>query len=133
MGHGLSARGSHFALLVAKLRNHFRRIVIPDLLGHGRSYRPADPISGPQMQDAFNDSVNGVLRPDEDVVLYGNSLGGYGVIRYAGTRPERVRAVTVNSPGGGRLRSMRLHEYMNRFRVETPKQTLDFVGPYVAR
>ncbi|MEL6341843.1 MAG: alpha/beta hydrolase [Myxococcota bacterium] len=129
--HGMSARSTHFAGVAHRLRAHYRRILIPDLLGHGRSFVPDEPISGPTMQQAFNETLDALLDGVEPVVLYGNSLGGYGAIRYAHRSPERVAALIVNSPGGGALRSLSMQDYLRRFDVSTHQQAVDFARDYL--
>lgn len=114
--HGLSARATHFAAMVQRLRHHFSRIVIPDLLGHGLSAILPRPMKGHEVQQALDEALDVLV--EEPAVVYGNSLGGYGAIRFAGRVPERVRILVVNSPGGAVLSGVSLQAYLDRFRIQ---------------
>ncbi len=129
--HGLSSRGTHFALVALRLLRHVRRVVIPDLLGHGRSEVPARPLSGPVMQEALDEALDRLL--DEPFLLYGNSLGGYGVLRHAHRSPDRVLAVVAMAPGGAPLRSMSMGAYLERFRVRSLAEARRFAEAYFGR
>lgn len=129
--HGLSARSTHFAFMVRKLRPHFGRLIIPDMLGHGRNPAPDCAIGCWDMQRTANAVLNELV--PEPAVVYGNSLGGYGAISFAAKHPQRVRALIVNSPGGGALQSMSMQDYMNRFRPQTKDDARTFVDLYFGK
>ncbi|MFT4975160.1 MAG: pimeloyl-ACP methyl ester carboxylesterase [Myxococcota bacterium] len=126
--HGLSARGTHFALMVRRLRPHFGRIVIPDILGHGLSPGLDRPIRGPEMQQTVDEVLDALV--PEPATIYGNSLGGYGAIRFAGSRPERVRALIINSPAGAAIAGMSMQQYMDRFRLSSREEAAAFAEQY---
>ena len=129
--HGLSARSTHFAPMVRHLRPHFTRIIIPDALGHGLSPGLDHPISGAEMQQSINEVLNELV--PERSVIYGNSLGGYGALRFAGTHPDRVVALIVNSPAGAAPPEMTIQRYLDRFRFDDHTQALEFVDQYFGR
>ena len=129
--HGLSARCSHFFGMVRRLRHHFSRLVIPDLLGHGFSPILSRPMRGPDVQQALDEVLDVLI--DEPAVFYGNSLGGYCAIRYASRSPAQVRVLTVNSPGGGAFSGLSMEKYMNRFRVKTNREAMEFLDRYFGK
>jgi pimeloyl-ACP methyl ester carboxylesterase len=113
--HGLSSRGTHFAALARHLQAHARRVILPDLLGHGSSDVPAAGLRGRAIRQANLEALDQVL--DEPAVLYGNSLGGYQAITYAHARPERVAALVTTAPGGAPMPEDQLQDFLERFRV----------------
>lgn len=126
--HGMGARATHFVRLVPHLRHRFRRILIPDLLGHGLSPTPDAPLRGDLLLEHLCPMLDGLLR--DRAVVYGNSLGGYAAIGYAARAPERVSALVVNSPAGGVFRSLTVQRYLDRFRVHTHREAVAFTHRY---
>ncbi|MFT5683305.1 MAG: pimeloyl-ACP methyl ester carboxylesterase [Myxococcota bacterium] len=126
--HGLSARCSHFAPLVRHLRRHFSRLVMPDLLGHGFSAVPSEPIQSGQLQEALEILVDALV--EEPRALYGNSLGGYCAIQLAAASPERYTALVVNSPAGARIQQTTISEYRSRFQVKSHADAMAFLEQY---
>ena len=129
--HGLSARATHFAGMVRRLRHRFSRIVIPDLLGHGLSAVLPRPMRGFEVQQAIDEALDDLV--DEPAVIYGNSLGGYGAIRFAARAPERTRVLVVNSPGGAALTGVSMQEYMERFRIQNHTDAVAFLDLYFGK
>jgi magnesium chelatase accessory protein len=70
-----------------------RRVLIPDLPGHGAS----SPLPAPSLA-AFADVVAGLA--DEPVGVVGHSLGGVVALRLAERRPELVRGLVLAAPAG---------------------------------
>ena len=132
--HGLSARSTHFAGVVHHLRGRYRRVLIPDLLGHGQSAVPDGPLPGPVMRAALFEQLDTLTDDRERLIIYGNSLGGYGAIRIAEAYPDRVVALIVNSPGGGPLgEEMTMQDYLDRFRITTHAEAMAFTRVYFGR
>jgi len=70
-----------------------RRLIVPDLPGHGASSPlPAASIAG------FADAVAGLL--DEPAGVVGHSLGGVVALRLAERHPELVRGLVLAAPAG---------------------------------
>jgi pimeloyl-ACP methyl ester carboxylesterase len=70
-----------------------RRVLIPDLPGHGGS----SPLPAPSLA-GFADAVAGIL--DEPAGVVGHSLGGVVALRLAERRPELVRGLVLAAPAG---------------------------------
>jgi pimeloyl-ACP methyl ester carboxylesterase len=98
--HGIGSNATPFAPMLARLQRHVRRIVAPDYPGHG--FSPA--ARGTVTPEALFESLSGVLDAtlEEPAVVVGNSLGGALALRYAISRPDRVRALVLVSPAGAR-------------------------------
>lgn len=73
-------------------------VVALDLLGHGRSDRPADPLA--YSVQAFGEQVVALLDHlgAAEAVLGGTSLGANVALEVAVTRPQRVRGLLLEMP-----------------------------------
>jgi pimeloyl-ACP methyl ester carboxylesterase len=89
--HGFGGAAWNFTELVPLLDG--RRLVVPDLPGHGASDPlPAASITG------FADAVAELL--DEPTGVVGHSMGGLVALRLAERRPELVRGLVLAAPAG---------------------------------
>ncbi|HET8797445.1 MAG TPA: alpha/beta fold hydrolase [Thermoanaerobaculia bacterium] len=73
-----------------------RRVVLPDLAGHGES----GPAAGPLPMSLLLSSLEAVIGRERDIVLLGNSLGGWVATLYALAHPDRVQQLVLESAGG---------------------------------
>ncbi len=76
-----------------------RRILVPDLRGHGRTTLPADPRGRRDWHDFRDDLIaliDAVKGPP--VVLAGHSMGGVSALLAAERRQDRVRSVVMLEP-----------------------------------
>jgi pimeloyl-ACP methyl ester carboxylesterase len=73
-----------------------RRVIIPDLAGHGES----EPASGPLPITLFLEELEAVLSAERDLVLVGNSLGGWLASLFALRHPSRVSHLVLETAGG---------------------------------
>jgi pimeloyl-ACP methyl ester carboxylesterase len=92
-----------FAPVAAQLANG-RRVIAVDWPGHGTSSLPATPLGAVEFGDLiveFADQLD--LR---NLVVVGNSVGGYAACRLALERPERVAGVVLINTGGFTPHSM---------------------------
>jgi pimeloyl-ACP methyl ester carboxylesterase len=89
--HGFGGAAWNFTEMAPLLAG--RRLVIPDLPGHGAS----DPLPAPSIT-GFADAVAGIL--DEPVGVFGHSMGGLVALRLAERHPALVRAVVLAAPAG---------------------------------
>ena len=100
--HGLGSAGISFGRVAARLRPHVKRVVVPELPGHGLTTHPGDRRVTPELVlETIAAALDQVVR--EPVVVVGNSLGGAIAIDYAKRHPEQVRALVLVSPAGARL------------------------------
>ncbi|MEU8896962.1 alpha/beta hydrolase [Nocardia sp. NPDC048505] len=90
--HGMGGDGSTWDRFARKLRHSGRRVIIPDLRGHGRSAHADSYLFG-----EFGSDVLRLLDQLEltSVDLVGHSLGGYAVSCVAQERPGLVRRLVM--------------------------------------
>jgi 4,5:9,10-diseco-3-hydroxy-5,9,17-trioxoandrosta-1(10),2-diene-4-oate hydrolase len=93
IGHG----AGDFARLRARLRGRYR-VVAVDWPGQGRSGEDAGPPSAARYAALLGGLLDGL--GIEPAVIVGNSIGGAAAIRHAAARPERVRGLVLENPGG---------------------------------
>lgn len=91
MHHGL--RDSAYALLpiATQLSEHFH-ILLPELRGHGRSDR-SDAYGAFDFVLDLHETIEALA--SNHIALFGHSLGGHIVSRYAAIFPEKVQAVMI--------------------------------------
>jgi pimeloyl-ACP methyl ester carboxylesterase len=70
-----------------------RRLLVPDLPGHGGS----EPLPAPSLS-GFADAVATLLA--EPVAVFGHSMGGVVALRLAERHPELVRSLVLAAPAG---------------------------------
>lgn len=128
--HGLSSAGVHFLPMLSHLERSVSRLIIPDLPGHGFSDKPTR-LDGASLQQGLLEALD-ELTP-EPSLLFGNSLGGYGAIRYALARPGRVRALLLSSPGGAEMTAEELALLRARFRLGDHREALEFIDQLLAK
>jgi pimeloyl-ACP methyl ester carboxylesterase len=129
--HGLSGRAGNFRFMVHRLLPHVRRLVVPDLLGHGDSELPEQGLDGHTVNDSLMQALDAVL--DAPSVVFGSSLGGYGAIKYASSRPERVKTLVIASPAGARLPEDDFDRMTTVFKLDTHDDALDLIDRGTAR
>jgi len=115
--HGLSAAGISFARVVARLRPHVKRVVVPELPGHGESTHPGEhrKVTPELVLDTISAALDRVVH--EPVVVVGNSLGGAVALDYAKRHAEQVRALVLVSPAGARLRDEEWQNLVDAFAI----------------
>lgn len=92
------ATGGYFWSLNTPKIGAGRRLIIPDVLGHGRSAKPDIPYRIPDLVDAVCGLCDllGVTR----ATWIGNSMGGNICLEAALRRPDLVGRLVVESPAG---------------------------------
>jgi pimeloyl-ACP methyl ester carboxylesterase len=128
--HGLGARATHFRFLVKELLPHHRRIIVPDLLGHGLSDTPDD-FDGIDVTTTGTEALLQLI--DEPVVLFGNSMGGKGAILFASAHPDRVHKLVASAPAGAQLPLDELRAWISRFYVDSHADSIQVVKQTFAR
>ncbi|MEM9731041.1 MAG: alpha/beta hydrolase [Myxococcota bacterium] len=94
--HGFGDRAGGWAQVAPTLAERYR-VVSLDLPGHGAS----DPASPPlQLQDLTSGLEAALADQGDQLVLLGNSLGGWLALNYALDHPERVDHVVLLNAAG---------------------------------
>jgi len=127
--HGLGSRAADYALLMSRLRHRTRRLIAPDVPGHGSSPMPVGGMSVPTVEAALLSAVDQVL--DEPAIVLGNSMGGFAAIRFALARPHRVRALVLMSPGGAPEPD--IQAFLKRFELNSRADALWFIDRFLGR
>lgn len=70
--HGIASTASSFGAVLTHLRPHVRRVVAPELPGHGFSESPADRLTPSALFDSLRTALDKLVR--EPMILVGNSL-----------------------------------------------------------
>ena len=93
--HGLGEHSGRYERLIRMLNDAGFAVYTFDWPGHGRSPGRRGHTSVEKAMEII-DSIIGEL--NEKPFLFGHSLGGLAVIRYAETRADKVRGVVASSP-----------------------------------
>jgi pimeloyl-ACP methyl ester carboxylesterase len=95
--HGFGASTDHWRKNISELSQEFEVYAI-DLLGFGRSQKPAWQYSGNLWRDQLHDFITEkIQRP---TVIAGNSLGGYSSLCVAADYPQSVAGVILLNSAG---------------------------------
>lgn len=156
--HGFSASAMPYGRLLQALRRHHRIVMAPEAHGHGfspvperlppPSARSDGPFArrggGPRLQGALENvlQIRDIYKGLEDflltmstepIVLLGNSLGGAMALRFALDHPDRVHALVVTSPAGGRMNQHTHSELLRTFAVPTQRDATALVDRLYAQ
>lgn len=131
MLHGFASASVHWWPVMSAMRQSVRRVLLPDLPGHGFSDMPLEGLAPPLLRAGLIESLD--QRLHEPAVLVGNSMGGLAAIEYALTRPERVRGLVLMSPGGAPMDPVALQRFIESFHLKNHQDALDFVDRLFAR
>ncbi len=123
--HGFGASGVQMLPIMLRLQKHTRRLVVPDLPGHGFSDIPDGGQPADSLKAGLFETLDHMM--DESMVLFGNSMGGYAAITYAVERPEHVDRLILCSPGGAHMGQEDLDEFRKVFNVDSHNDALEFV------
>lgn len=95
--HGLGGAAANWTE-VAPLLATRRRVLVPDLPGHGRTAR----LAGLRSLTSFADHVRRVAEHERmlPAPVVGHSLGGVVALRFAAVRPDAVRALVLVCAAG---------------------------------
>jgi pimeloyl-ACP methyl ester carboxylesterase len=95
--HGFGASTDHWRKNISELSQDFEVYAI-DLLGFGRSQKPAWEYSGDLWRDQLHDFITeNIQRP---TVIAGNSLGGYSSLCVAAGYPQSVAGIILLNSAG---------------------------------
>lgn len=123
--HGISANALHWTGVAPFLRRHVRRVILPELPGHGRSGSPGEVMDPDALTPLVVEHLDALL--DEPALVVGNSLGGAAALRYALARTERVRGLLLASPGGAGDDDDGLRAFLNRFAMAGRGDAVTFI------
>lgn len=123
--HGFSAAGHLYDGVLTRMRPYVRRVVAPDMLGHGFSEMPRGGLDQEAMRIGLLETVDRLI--DEPAIVFGNSMGGAAALQLAVARPEKVRALFLVAPGGAPMEGDELRAFVDRFRLRSHEEALDFV------
>lgn len=115
--HGLGTSATAFAPLLGLLRPHFRRLLVPDHLGHGFSAHHHQAITPDDLLAATTEVLRGSL--DSPAILVGNSMGGALALRFAAEYPDRVLGLLLVSPAGAPFTPTEWAELVSAFSIES--------------
>ena len=123
--HGFSASAAtQYTPMLRGLRAKVRRVVMPDLPGHGSSTIP-ERLEGNVIQHGVNIALDELL--SEPAVIFATSLAGGFAVRYALHSPERVRGLMLCSPSGAPIGESELDDLYRLFRIRSHRGALAFV------
>jgi pimeloyl-ACP methyl ester carboxylesterase len=120
--HGLGSAATPFGRVLLGLRPHVRRVLAPDLPGHGFSAVPVVALSIELLFSTLADLLEQLT--DTPLVLIGNSLGGALSLRYALEHPQRLRALVLVSPAGAEMTAAEREALLDSFRMHTTEDAL---------
>jgi len=129
--HGINSSAAAFRPLLMRLRGQFSRVVAPDFVGHGLSDAPNGALNPDDLADGLQAALDQVV--PERFLLFGNSLGGMGAVRFAAVNADRIEGLMLCSPGGARQDPASLERFLDNFRMRSNADALAFMDKLFAR
>lgn len=123
--HGLSASGQYYENLMSRIRPHVKKVIAPDMPGHGYSDLPKAGLNHDTLGAGLREGLDVLIT--EPAIVFGNSLGGIAAVRYAVERPENVLGLMLAAPGGAPMDQEEIHQFVKAFRLNDHAKALDFV------
>jgi pimeloyl-ACP methyl ester carboxylesterase len=118
--HGIGSNATAFGRLLMRLRPHVRRVIAPDLPGHGFSGTPVGRVTPEALYQSVRVALDSLI--GEPVLLVGNSLGGAMALQHAMECPDKVSALALLSPAGARISDTEWDDLVRSFRIESPAE-----------
>ncbi|MCB9674218.1 MAG: alpha/beta hydrolase [Alphaproteobacteria bacterium] len=125
--HGLGSACIDWSPLMLRLRPYVRRLIVPDLPGHGWS-RITETPDRVDIHTAVTQALDALVM-DQEMVAIGNSLGGFVATRWALDRPDRARALVLLSPGGAP--GAELQQLLGSFALRDQEEAMAFIDRVV--
>jgi haloalkane dehalogenase len=111
LAHGEPTWGYLYRKMIPKLAAAGRRVVVPDLIGFGRSDKPADRDDYTYERHVeWTGALLETLRLD-DIVLFGQDWGGFVFLVHVGRMPQRFAGVVAANTALPGLRNL-AHEVL---------------------
>lgn len=126
--HGLGANGADLTPLFRPLRRYCQGIVVVELPVHGLSESPRSGVEPEPLNAMLNQALDQILKADEPVLIFGNSLGGLAAIRYTNHSPQNVHSLVLSSPGGAPVDPEKLEKLRQIFASATQDRPGEFVN-----
>ncbi|EYF08813.1 alpha/beta fold hydrolase [Chondromyces apiculatus] len=124
--HGISSSALGFAPVIERLRRKARRVIVPEMPGHGFSSDPQVPLTVELLMESMTELLDRELT--EPAILCGNSLGGAVSLRYALERPERVRGLVLTSPAGAIMEAAEMEALLAGFKMRSRADGVAFLA-----
>jgi pimeloyl-ACP methyl ester carboxylesterase len=115
--HGIGSSATSFGRVLMRLRPHVRRLIAPDLPGHGFSATPVGRVTPEGLYQSVRTALDELA--SEPVFFVGNSLGGGIALKHAMDRPDQVSALALLSPAGARMSDAEWEGLLRSFRIES--------------
>lgn len=128
--HGIGATSTSFEKVLYIFQRFFKRIIVPEAPGHGFSENPLL-FNADIVYDGMVEAINSLIG-NEKAILFGNSMGGAIAIKYALDNPEKVMALSLNSPGGAYMTPENWKKFMERFKVKNHLDAIKFMNNITA-
>lgn len=128
--HGIGATSTSFEKVLYIFQRFFKRIIVPEAAAHGFSENPLM-INSDILYDGLTDVINTMT--NEKIILFGNSMGGALALKYALDYPDKVLALSLNSPGGAYMSPEGWDKFLDRFRVKNTIEAINFMGNITAK
>jgi pimeloyl-ACP methyl ester carboxylesterase len=131
--HGKNFFGAYWAGVIETLRHEGFRVIVPDLIGWGKSTKPSTLTAASLV--AHLRSLLDQLKVDS-AVLVGHSTGGLISMHMARALPERLRALVLENPMGledyriGLTRQVRHEDWAQDERSMTADQIRQYMAHY---
>lgn len=126
--HGMGAHAADLYPLFRRLRRYAQAIIAVDLPAHGWSETPQPEVTPASLNQMFCEALDQILKNQPPALLFGNSLGGLGVIRYSRHQPANIAQLVLSSPGGAALSEAQLHKLHGIFAHETQHTPAAFLA-----
>jgi pimeloyl-ACP methyl ester carboxylesterase len=129
--HGITGNAIDVWGLVPHLKNHFKQIIIMETPGHGKSQTPDQGMEPNAINKLTLKSLNEIIT--SPAVIFGNSLGGIGAIRFASAFPNKTKHLILSSPGGAMMSPEELDLFLGNFKMDSADKPASIIHKLFAK